>query len=115
MPRNTVRQLGATFRSVERAETQKRVTQQSPFGNIFARASFDWEEVDMATFVDGVAYSTSLGRSVTISATADGGAIKVSIWENNQKHEAYAGTCETLNAIFAALGPPTGDISQAAD
>jgi hypothetical protein len=98
MPRNTVRQLGATFRSVERAETQKRVTQQSPFGNVFARASFDWEEVDMATFVDGVAYSTSLGRSVT-----------------NQKHEAYAGTCETLNAIFAALGPPTGDISQAAD
>jgi hypothetical protein len=115
MPRNTVRQLGATFRSVERAETQKRVAQQSPFGGIFARASFDWEEVDAATFVDGFAYSSAIGRSVTVSATSDGGAIKVSVWENNQKHEAYAGTCDTLNAIFAALGPPAGDISQAAD
>lgn len=115
MPRNTGRSTGASFRVVESAATQRRAQANSPFGNVYARASFDWTDVDAATLADGIAHSLSIGRSLTFSTTSDGGAVKVSVWENNTKHEAYAADSDTLNRLLEVLGPPVGDISQAAD
>jgi hypothetical protein len=106
MPRTPRNLPPANFRAVENAEAKERHDRDSVFGMVYARESFSWDDVDPATFLDAFAHSTSLGRAITVSLTADGGAIKVSFWQNNAKHQGYAGNAERLNQMMEALGPP---------
>lgn len=115
MARPTGKGPGAQFRVIETAETKKRAAQNSLFGGSFVRDAFDWEDVDAATLTDGIAHSLSVGRAITLSLTADGGAVKVSVWENNAKHQAYAADASTFNDLMGVLGPPETDTAAAAD
>jgi hypothetical protein len=94
---------GADFRSVERAAAVRRVKRQSPFEAYAARPGFDFADISAPALCDGLHHALTRGAAVTFSLTRDGGAIKVSIWLDDQKHEAYAGDAETFNALLESL------------
>lgn len=94
---------GPTLRAVEAAAEKRKRARQSPFESYAARPSFDFADLHPATVCDGLHHALARGVAVTLSMTADGGAVKLSIWVDNQKYQAYAGDAATLNALFEAL------------
>jgi hypothetical protein len=94
---------GTDFKAVERAGEVRRNKRQSPFEQYAARLSFDFEDVNAATLCDGLHHALARGSALTFSMTKDGGAVKVSIWLDNQKFEAYAADSVTFNALLETL------------
>jgi hypothetical protein len=112
MPRKPSPGPGASFRIVEKTSEARRQTTQGPWAHAYQRQQFDFSEVNPAALVDGIDAALSGGASLTFSLTKDGGAVKVSIWQNNEKFEAYAGDADTLNELMYALVPeaPTEEV-----
>jgi hypothetical protein len=94
---------GANLGTIETQAHKRRKARQSPFEGYAARPSFDFADVSPATLTDGISHALTRGVAITFSLTADGGAIKVSIWLDNQKHQAYAADSETFNAMMESL------------
>lgn len=93
----------AAFRNVEEAASKRKKARLSPFEAYASRPGFDWTDVSPATVVDGLHHALTRGAAVTVSLTGDGGAVKLTVWLDNNKHYGYAGDAETLNALFEAL------------
>jgi hypothetical protein len=112
MARSQGARQAANLRAADRAVEDRRQAQQNPFGGVFAREAFPWEDIDGNCLVDGLAYTCRQGRAVTISPTADGGAVKVTLWADGNKHVAYAATGEDFNTLMEALGPPSAPAAE---
>lgn len=113
MARSSGPRQAAALRTVAKAAEARERRSVNPFAHQFQREAFDWVGVDAAVVVDGIASSIGAGSAVTISATADGGAIKVSVWVGDQKYAAYAATPELLNELFFALSSPEQAVDEA--
>lgn len=96
----------ASIRAISEAAADRQSEKANPFARMYARTTFSFDRIDSATFIDGVAHSLGEGHAITLSLTADGGALKVTLWAGGKKHIAYAADDETTNEIFEALGPP---------
>lgn len=106
MARSPQSRAGALVRQLDAAQADRERARESVFGGVFDREPFDFAGIDAAGLADGLAHQLGSGNAVTLSLTADGGAVKVTVWVGGKKSVAYAATTELFDAIFAALGPP---------
>jgi hypothetical protein len=94
---------GDTFRAIGEQAEKRRQARTSPFERFAGRTGFEWEGVSAAALTDGLAHALTRGTTVTFSLTKDGGAVKVSLWIDNAKSEAWAGNADVLNELMESL------------
>jgi hypothetical protein len=94
---------GAAFKRAEQQASKRQQARSSPFERYASRPDFDWGDVSAPSLCDGVHHALAGGAALTLSLTGDGGAVKVTVWANNQKHAAYAADGDTLNELFGLL------------
>lgn len=102
------------LRDAGRKADSGKAASEAPWGgsHLFQRELFPFSQIDAATLADGVAYTLGQGNALTLSLTADGGAVKVTVWVNGKKHVAYAASSEQFDIIMSALGEPSTDAAR---
>lgn len=83
----------------------RRKAAQDVFGH-YARTTFVWEGVRAGLVLDAIIAVLNRGDAVTLSLTADGGAVKLTLWRDGTKHVGYAATDDALHELCEAMTPP---------
>ncbi len=95
---------GQPFKAQAQRSDSSRQARQNLFGD-FSRTTFVWEGVNAGLVLDGIIAVLNAGDAVTLSLTADGGAVKLTLWRDNVKHVGYAATDDQLHELCEAMMP----------
>lgn len=93
--------------------SRKPVTQGDgqPWSNPWANAlnadqsssTFDWHDVEPEHLYDAVKAAVGAGKAIMLSSTSDGGAVRVAIFDGDDKFMVYTKNAVELNAILRRL------------
>jgi hypothetical protein len=99
------------FKDAGRKAERSKTASEAPWGgsHLFERELFPFADVDAAALADGIAATLAAGNAITLSLTADGGAVKVTLWVKGVKHVAYCANSDQLDIIMGALQQPPTD------
>jgi hypothetical protein len=103
MARTPGKGFGDAVRGATAAERKRNDPRESPFTMFAAREGFDFDAIDSPTLCDGIAHALQRDCALTFALTRDGGAVRISLWLDGVKHDAYAGTPADFDAILGSL------------
>lgn len=97
-------QSGSTFKAAANSGSARRKVSANVFEHL-PRTTFVWEGVNAGLVLDGIIGALNAGDAVTLSLTSDGGAVKLTLWRDGQKHVGYAATDDQLHELAELMKP----------
>jgi hypothetical protein len=96
---------GPSFKAQASSGSPRRSSSPNVFEH-HPRTIFQWEGVNAGLVLDGIISCLNNGDAVTLSLTSDGGAVKLTLWRDGQKHVGYAAGDDDLHELCELMKPP---------